>query len=415
MEPDKRETPTPFARLGELARSLGTGQVSKTIDALGERRAVETFARARSGPFRSRWAGFGVAVAMMAAAVVISSIQLSKAPLSWTVDGSASTDIHYVSPPPGKQALVRFSEGSEFGVQPGSRLRIAEVGRKTVKAVLETGTTRVQTSGHSIGWKIDVGPFSVSPRAMATLIVEWLADELLCVKIFEGEASVDGTPSPLFLHAGQQVSANARDGTVEVGPLMATAEAPPSPSAEIAKEVPEKPSPSGQPAAVAPAVPALGAGKRSTWSDEVAAGDYASVVLDAERRGLASVMADGTLADLVALADAARLSGRIDLARRTLLAQRSRFARTSAAKDAAFFLGRIADDHERALDSAIGWYDTYLSEAPAGHFAAEAFGRKMVAVSKQSGRAAAKATAGEYLKRFPSGPHATLARELLTQ
>jgi TolA-binding protein len=158
-----------------------------------------------------------------------------------------------------------------------------------------------------------------------------------------------------------------------------------------------------------------GAGKRSTWSDEVAAGDYASVVIDAERRGLAAVMADGTLADLVALADAARLSGRIDLARRTLLAQRSRFTRTSAAKDAAFFLGRIADDHERALDSATGWYDTYLSEAPAGHFAAEAFGRKMVAVSKLSGRSAAKATAGEYLRRFPSGPHAALARELVNQ
>ena len=60
---------------------------------------------------------------------------------------------------------------------------------------------------------------------MATLMVEWLADELLRVKIFEGEASVDGTPSPLFLHAGQQVSANARDGTIEVRPLIAAAEA----------------------------------------------------------------------------------------------------------------------------------------------------------------------------------------------
>src|SRR5260221_7929800 len=215
MESDNREAPSPFARLGELARSFGTGQVSKSIDALGERRAVETFARARSAPFRSRWAAFGVAIAMMASAVVISSLQLSKAPLSWTVDGSAPTDSHYVSPPTGKEARVRFSDGSEFGVQPAGRLRIAEVGQKTVKAVLETGAARVQTSGHSLEWKIDAGPFSVSPHAMATLMVEWLADELLRVKIFEGEASVEGTPSPLFLHAGQQVSANARDGTVE--------------------------------------------------------------------------------------------------------------------------------------------------------------------------------------------------------
>jgi len=59
------------------------------------------------------------------------------------------------------------------------------------------------------------------------------------------------------------------------------------------------------------------------------------------------------------------------------------------------------------------WYDTYLAEAPRGHFAAEAFGRKMVAISKQSGRSAARETAAEYLKRFPAGPHASVARELL--
>jgi hypothetical protein len=351
---------------------------------------------------------------MMASVVVISSIQLSKSALSWTVDDSASNDTHYISPAPGKQARVRFSEGSEFGVEPGARVRIADVGKRTVKAVLETGSVRVRTSGRSTGWQIDVGPFSVSPRAVASLMVEWLADELLRVKIFDGEASVDGTPSPLFLHAGQQVSANARDGTVEVGPLTAAAEPPPSASSELLMDVPDEGGPKGRPAmSVAPALPVAGTGKRSTWSDEVAAGDYAGVVLEAERRGLGSVLADGALSDLVALADAARLSGRRDLARRTLLAQRARFPSSSAAKDAAFFLGRFADDHDRALEGALTWYDTYLSEAPAGHFAAEASGRKMVVVSKLSGRVAARVVASDYLKRFPSGPHAALARDLL--
>ena len=78
-------------------------------------------------------------------------------------------------------------------------------------------------------------------------------------------------------------------------------------------------------------------------------------------------------------------------------------------------IGRIADDHEHALASAISWYETYLSEAPHGHFATEAFGRRMVAISRQSGRAAARETAVEYLKRFPGGPHAAVARDLVSE
>jgi hypothetical protein len=160
------------------------------------------------------------------------------------------------------------------------------------------------------------------------------------------------------------------------------------------------------------ALPSAERAKRPTWSDSVAAGDYAGVLRDAERRGIAQVLSDASLADLVAVADAARLSGRVELGKRALLAERSRFAKSSAARDAAFFLGRLADDQERAPASAIGWYETYLSEAPRGHFAAEAFGRKMVAISRLSGRAAARPLAAEYLGRFPVGPHAAVARDL---
>ena len=46
---------------------------------------------------------------------------------------------------------------------------------------------------------------------------------------------------------------------------------------------------------------------------------------------------------------------------------------------------------------------------------AEAFGRRMVDLSRQSGRSAAKETAAEYLRRFPAGPHAALARELVNE
>jgi hypothetical protein len=412
MDSETRNDAKAFDRLGELVRSVGSGQVPKAVDALGEHRVAETFEKTRRGA-RGKLLGLGAAVAAMAALAVVSGSHLSRSSLTWTVDGSSSTDTRYVSAPVGKEALVRFSEGSELAVQSGSRLRIADAGRKAVKAVLETGASRVRIAGRStLGWRIEAGPFAVSPRAVASLMVEWLADELLRVSIFEGETSVEGTPSPLLLHAGQQVSANARDGTVEVGPLAAALPVAPA-SAEIHGARSDEPSPRETASALAPALPAPAASKRVSWTDSVAAGDYAAVLVDAERRGVASVLTEGTLFDLVALADAARLSGRNDLAKRALLAQRARFPRAGAAKDAAFYLGRIADDHELSPASAMPWYDTYLAEAPRGHFAAEAFGRKMVAVSKQSGRSAARETATEYLRRFPTGPHASVAREFL--
>ncbi|MET0593192.1 MAG: hypothetical protein ABW133_10860 [Polyangiaceae bacterium] len=408
-----------FTRLGELARTVGTGNVSRAVDSLGERRAVEAFEKSRTrltGLHKA--AGLATIFATAAAAIVIFSLQLSRSAVSWKIDGAESGGT-YVSPVY-QDATVRFSEGTEFAVSRGSRLRVAEATAKTVKAVLEVGASRVRMGkGSPVSFQVEAGPFAVLPSTMATLMVEWLADELLRVSIFEGETSVQGTPSPLHLHAGQQVSANARDGTVEVRPLSAVPAVLGSASPEVRDLPAPVPSdmPSSLPAeeALAPSPspgPSTAAARRPTWSDAVAAGDYAGVIREAERRGIAQVLSDASLGDLAALADAARLTSRVELGKRALLAERNRFAKTSAARDAAFFLGRIADDQEHAPASAIGWYETYLSEAPRGPFAAEAFGRKMVALSRQSGRAAARATAVEYLRRFPKGPHAAVARDL---
>lgn len=413
MNSQKQNVTSAFARFGELARSVGTGNVSRAVDAVGERRAAEAFTNRGRTPRLNRFVGIFTVFATAAAAFTIFTLQIARNAVSWTVDGSPVGEGTYISPVH-KDAMVRFSEGSEFTVQRGSRLRVAEVGAKTVKAVLEVGASRVRINGHSpVGFRIEAGPFSVSPGAVASLMVEWLADELLRVSIFEGETSVYGTPSPLKLHAGQQVSANARYGTVEVGPLVVPA-ALDSAAPEIHNDAP-RPLSSDEPGpALAPALPSgATAARRSSWSDSVAAGDYSAVLRDAERRGITQILAEASLADLVALADAARLSGRIEVGKRALSTERSRFPRTSAAKDAAFYLGRIADDQEHALATALNWYETYLSESPHGHFATEAFGRKMVAISRQSGRAAARETAVEYLKRYPGGPHAAMARELV--
>jgi TolA-binding protein len=117
----------------------------------------------------------------------------------------------------------------------------------------------------------------------------------------------------------------------------------------------------------------------------------------------------GSLEDLGALADAARYAGRSAVAKRVLLAERQRFAGSGPARDAAFFLGRIAED---SGGGAIEWYERYVAESPRGPYASQAFGRKMMLLHKQRGAMAAKPVASEYLKRYPNGPYAAAARKI---
>ena len=147
------------------------------------------------------------------------------------------------------------------------------------------------------------------------------------------------------------------------------------------------------------------------WPARVAAGDFRGVVADAQARGVDASLHGAPLADLGALADAARYAGDNDLARRALLAERSRFPASAEAHAAAFLLGRLADSGGGAPGAAVGWYDAYLAEAPYGAFAAEALGRKLAAL-RRAHDPAARAVAAEYLQRYPKGPYAASAREL---
>ena len=148
------------------------------------------------------------------------------------------------------------------------------------------------------------------------------------------------------------------------------------------------------------------------WSKLLAKGDFADVIADAERRGIGDTIAQASASDLSALADAARYTKRYDLARQVLLAKRSRFAGTDHARDASFFLGRLAEAAPDRSQSALDWYETYLREAPRGLYASEALGREMALLAPGAPEHARK-VAGQYLARFPHGPQSELARSLL--
>jgi hypothetical protein len=146
---------------------------------------------------------------------------------------------------------------------------------------------------------------------------------------------------------------------------------------------------------------------------KLAAGKTAAVVADAERRGLAKVLDSSGSEDLAALADASRFEKRDDLARRALLAQRRRFPRSLRAREASFLLGRLDDATDDGAETALGWYDRYLDEAPGGAYVSEALGRKMMDLERTHRRAEAVAVAADYLRRFPSGIYFHAAQALV--
>jgi len=163
---------------------------------------------------------------------------------------------------------------------------------------------------------------------------------------------------------------------------------------------------------------ANGAGRERTgwvsrrWGARVSRGESQAVLAEAEQIGFEATLAGADGADLAAFADAARYSGRPDLADRALVETRRRFPGGARAQAAAFLLGRAADDRGDT-SSGLGWFRRYLIDAPHGPFASEALGRQMIAVEKLRGRSAAAPLAAEYLRRFPNGTYLLRARALL--
>ncbi|MEO5768103.1 MAG: FecR domain-containing protein [Polyangia bacterium] len=153
---------------------------------------------------------------------------------------------------------------------------------------------------------------------------------------------------------------------------------------------------------------------REHWDRRLARGDAQGILDDAAAVGIAHVLTRASGQQLSALADAARYGHQPALARRVLLSMRERFPRSAESRDAAFFLGGLAED---ATDSggpaaALEWYDRYLSETVNGRYAPQALGRKLVMTQKLNGTEAARAVANDYLDRFPGGPYASAARKL---
>jgi hypothetical protein len=380
--------------------------------------------------------GFGLVAAGATAAAVL-MVKRPDSTLTFDVVNGSVSDGGYVRAKASGGTELRFSDGSSLALEPGTSTRVTDIDAHGSRVLLESGRAHVNvTHRPAAKWVVDAGPYSV--HVVGTEFdVRWSgSEEVLDVQMQRGTVIVRGplARGGLTVEGGQHLVANVKDGEIFLDATPTAANFPPareeSPEPKFA-DVPEEtavppPAATGTPSHPAHAravavrgmpnvAPAAPVAADVNWSTLIKQGDFHGVLADAEQRGLARTLETASASDLNLLADAARYVRRGDVARRTLLAERERFPRSASAREAAFFLGGLAEDDPgvTSAKAALEWYERYMADLPHGNYAAQALGRQMIIVHKLQGAGAARPIATQYLERFPKGPYADAARKLL--
>ncbi|HXU01625.1 MAG TPA: FecR family protein [Polyangia bacterium] len=422
------------AELTRLARK-NLGHMSDAQHARGVE-AVRGHGARRRGERRRRLLALGGTTSAMAVAAFLLAPPVMQRihrhydrmdeapPLALQVESGAIDAAGAIVAQNDEQAALRFGDGTVIRLGTDTRGRLAEVDGHGAHVAIQNGSAHVSVvhKPHA-RWLIDAGPYQITVHG-TVFSASWdESQQRLDVKMERGLVSVAGpvTNGPIAVRAGQALTVKLKrsqvmlrdldrdevvaDVDADVDDIQAPDEAP---GDEIAPPV-VAPAP---PARTKVALKASRAQKTRSWTASLSAGDF-DTILDEAERDIGHVLATRGTEDLAALADAARYRRHDDVARRALMAQRRRFAGSPRAADAAFFLGRLDENGGRGHGPALAWYERYLDEAPRGSYVAEAMGRKMIAVEELHGAAAARNVAEQYIRRFPRGSYAGAAHALL--
>jgi TolA-binding protein len=380
-------------------------------------------ARVIGPPLRrsSRGRAWLAAAAIVAAAAGVAGylVQRPSAPLAASFGDHALAVGQWVSATEAVTPPIRFSDGSEVTLSQGSRARLATLDSTGAHLVLESGAADVKViPNHDAKYRLSLGPFAVDVTGTRFEVGFRPSDEHFTLTLREGKVVVSGCVlgEGRTLLAGESLNASCRAGhfeisaapAVRVGVPAAPAQAQPAaalePAAAPAAESEAAGVPSQNAAPVAPSWQSLA--KQSRFADA-----YSLVASD----GFESAVSRASLAELALLGDTARFAGRPVDALSAYQALRSRAAGSASAKQAAFSIGRVHFDQRAAYAEAARWFRTYLAEQPGGPFAREAEGRLMESLARSGDRAGARKAAERYVEKYPNGPHARVARQLLAR
>jgi TolA-binding protein len=361
----------------------------------------------------ARGISFGLAGAAAVAAAVVVWWRL---PISFQVDSDAGPaavagtagdliEANAVVP-----TAVRFSEGSSIVLERGGRLRVLSLHSEGARVLVEKGAADVAIAHRRAPgkWRFEAGPVTVDVTG-TRFRVDWNPeDRSFGIDLKEGSVIVGGDclGTPRRVQRGDNLR-------VQCGPAVKLAKVE-APSALPILE--EKGSPARAKAvARREAREARASDEAGDWRALVAAGHYSEAVRAAERVGWSRVCRSANAVELLALADAARLSGETARAVEALTILRQRFPGSTSAATGAFSLGRLAFERRGAYAEAARWFATYLDEQPRGPLMGDAVGRLMEARQRSGDLPAARRDAERYLQRFPEGPYAGTARAILAE
>ena len=374
-----------------------------------ERRNAAPGLRQRSLGRRRLWLplAFSASIAAGAAAVWIVSrpvtFQVGEARQGHLGDVIESVD--------GRIMPIAFSEGSTLVVHHGGRIRVLTLEPRAARVLVEDGVVDAAIAhpkGGKTRWEFEVGPYRVTVNGTKFEMAFHAGTQALRVSTEEGRVTVAGG----CLQAARTVSAGEtfesscpREAPGADGTSGQQAQA--ADEAQVAEEAP-----------LAPALDPRGPGKVTRvdhWRELLAAGRLQDGLRAAERANFERVCRIATTKELLALADAGRFFGPSRHAVTALSTLRQRFPGSADAGTAAFTLGRIVFENEHAYARAADWFETYLREQPRGPLMGDAFGRLMEARLRSGDGGGARASAEQYLRRFPEGPYASEARGVLSR
>ena len=296
---------------------------------------------------------------------------------------------------------VSLSDGSSILAENRTKFSVDVVGRNAALTRLVAGKLHVRVAHNDdTSYRFIAGPYEV--RVVGTEFdLAWEPNGAgLSLSMSKGEVR-------LVEPGGKLRTLKSGEALRLPGLAQAVAQTTPAPAAQ---PVAAAATPVEVEAAAAPRV--HDAPSAPSWDALVAKGQFADVVREAETLGLDSVTERRGPGDLKALGQAARYVGKRALSLRAFTALRERNRGTDYARQAAFFLARLQEEQGNQAE-ALRWLGTYVTEAPKGVYAAEAYGRRLSLTERLRGHAAAVPLAREYRERFPQGAYAQSARALV--
>jgi transmembrane sensor len=373
------------------------------------------------------WASVAVLPAMAAAALWVVRWRSPAPDLTFVeADGQIGRVGVAIDAPPGAPWPLRFSDGSLVSLSAGAHARVSAVDANGARIVVDRGgaSASVVHRGRS-RWVLDVGPFEVLVSG-TRFDVNWDSnEEVFRLDLEEGSVLVSGPcmHEPKAVARGDHLRVSCRSKRESAGEAPARPDGfaenvspPPEPGATRAVE-------GGADAGTADTAAghaSVRAVARATttslletdaWRTLVDTGRYRQALDLVERRGFEEQCRLAPGPDLLDLGDVARFAGDANRARQAYVAARDKLP---GGGRSAYGLGLIAFDQERDFAGAAQWFETYLVEQPEGDLRREATGRAMEAWQLAGAGAKARAAAQRYLRLYPNGLQAPLARQLAT-